>query len=323
MAQRPIYSVRQCWEIYDRIQLPQQHLHAPGNQSRMVATGVRGLEFLRALQQAFLLKVPFENLDLHYSKHKTISVDPEAIYSKIVGLKAGRARGGYCSENNNLFAIFLRSLGFSMYMISARVSYTSAPGSSPNDPRFAGLGHQATIVTVQGRRYLVDMGFGNGGPTSPLLLQHEAESLRLPPSLKARMVYKTLPGAESESAEKVWVYEHTLLGKPELGWVPGYCFPDVECTHEDFEFTNHFFSRSKNSWLTSHVVCSKFIADEGENMGHRTVFGDECKAEWRGEKRMERRFASEHERVEGLRDLLGLELNEQQRKAIRGMAMEL
>src|SRR4051812_21960412 len=72
-------------------------------------------ETLRALQQAHLLAVPFENLDVYLKR--PIILDEERLFAKIVGER----RGGFCYELNGLFAALLRSLGFKVELLSARV----------------------------------------------------------------------------------------------------------------------------------------------------------------------------------------------------------
>ena len=73
---------------------------------------------LTRLQRKQLASIPFGNLALHYSPHHTISLDPEALFTKLVE----RRLGGYCMENNTFFAIILRSLGFTLYTTGARVA---------------------------------------------------------------------------------------------------------------------------------------------------------------------------------------------------------
>lgn len=77
------------------------------------------LETLKTLQKHHLAAIPFENLSLHYSSHRTISLDPEDLFEKIVVQR----RGGYCMENNLLFGIVLRSLGYCVYGAGGRVSH--------------------------------------------------------------------------------------------------------------------------------------------------------------------------------------------------------
>src|SRR5262245_42413604 len=71
---------------------------------------------LRALQVAHLRAVPFENLSIHAGQ--PIILNDDALFEKIVT----RHRGGFCYELNGLFAALLRSLGFSVVMLSAGVA---------------------------------------------------------------------------------------------------------------------------------------------------------------------------------------------------------
>lgn len=61
---------------------------------------------LRGLQIAHLTHIPYENLDI--LKGIPVSLDPEALFSKIILDK----RGGYCFELNGLYSNLLKSLGF-------------------------------------------------------------------------------------------------------------------------------------------------------------------------------------------------------------------
>ena len=73
---------------------------------------------LTSLQQHHLAKIPFGNVVIHYSQHHTVSLDPDLLFHKLVE----RVIGGYCFENNGLFAIVLRSLGYKMYTAAGKVS---------------------------------------------------------------------------------------------------------------------------------------------------------------------------------------------------------
>ena len=71
--------------------------------------------FLSKLQEQHLLTVPFENLDIHQGKK--IVLEEDRIYEKIVAC----GRGGFCYELNGLFCWLLRSLDFSVSMVSSQV----------------------------------------------------------------------------------------------------------------------------------------------------------------------------------------------------------
>jgi len=79
----------------------------------------RDLDFLTALHSHMLSTVPYENLSLHYSKEKSISLDPHVLYQKIV--LGGRGRGGYCMENSLLYMHMLRGLGFNTFTAGVRI----------------------------------------------------------------------------------------------------------------------------------------------------------------------------------------------------------
>ena len=107
-----------------------------------------GLEFLRGLQEAHLMCVPFENLDIHYGNR--IELNVESFYHKVVLER----RGGFCYELNSLFQGLLEKLGYETKLISARVYSTQS-----NDFG-AEYDHLAIIINLEQDEYLVDVGFG-------------------------------------------------------------------------------------------------------------------------------------------------------------------
>lgn len=62
-------------------------------------------------------RVPFESFALHYSQHKVLSLDPEALFDKVVV----HGKGGYCMELNAFFGGMLRALGYQVLNIGGRV----------------------------------------------------------------------------------------------------------------------------------------------------------------------------------------------------------
>jgi N-hydroxyarylamine O-acetyltransferase len=113
---------------------------------------------LAALQYAHLRTVPFENL---YVFHRVgVEVGEEWSYRKIVEQR----RGGWCFELNGGFAGLLRRLGYPLSLLSCRVFADSAGELGPD------LDHLALAVAVEGRDYLVDVGFGDNA-LSPIPLE--------------------------------------------------------------------------------------------------------------------------------------------------------
>src|SRR5262249_39813398 len=106
------------------------------------------LETLTALHRAHLLKITYENLDIHLGRYLTL--DERAIFEKIVTNR----RGGWCYEMNGLFAWALREMGFSVRLMASAVNrVVNGDGAE--------RGHLILLVEID-RPYLADVGFGNG-----------------------------------------------------------------------------------------------------------------------------------------------------------------
>ena len=118
------YSLEQLHRYFDRVGLPQVY-----RQSSVAQKDEQdSLQFLELLQRYQLAAVPFENLSLHYSAHRAISIDYEQVYDKIVDNKSHR--GGYCMENNTLLGTVLRTLGYNVTPVGGRVNEAVQPMSA-------------------------------------------------------------------------------------------------------------------------------------------------------------------------------------------------
>ncbi|GAB7362871.1 hypothetical protein MBLNU230_g3173t1 [Neophaeotheca triangularis] len=321
---KPTYSQDQIGHIFDRIHLPQELRHHDATKLDEASR----LQYLATLQRSMLTSVPFENLELHYSPTHTISIDPDALYHKTV--TQGTGRGGYCMENNAFFATLLRSLGFSIYSVGARVNSVNAaalpPSATPEErERYTGWTHMVNVVVVGDGRYMVDVGFGTGGPTHPLSLIDREPSVNMQsePKQEVRLRWDSIPENENQSL-KLWVYERRI--GEENAWVPGYCFPDgLETLPADFNVMNHFTSTSRTSFFTYTVICSKFLlSEDGQHIvGDVTLNGKDCHRRVRGDKEALATFETEEERIQGLDRWLGVQLSEAQKSGITGMVSSL
>ncbi len=109
-------------------------------------------EFLDELIYAHQTHVPFDNLDV-YAKGLSPSLAITDLFDKIVR----RKRGGYCFEMNALFGALLKALDFDVRPCMARVLLRPTP--------YPLISHRANFVTIDGKTYLADVGFG--GPMAP------------------------------------------------------------------------------------------------------------------------------------------------------------
>jgi arylamine N-acetyltransferase len=168
---RPRYSTTELHEYFTRIELPKNYLDSPLLSNASYAeTKEHGLPFLEALTRYHTCNVPFENLELHYSAHKTISLDTADLYTKFVH----RRRGGRCMENNTFFATVLRSLGFDVRNCGGRVSRAMSPYPEVRrnqSSTYDGWNHMLNLVRLDSQWYVVDVGMGAMGPNIPYPLQ--------------------------------------------------------------------------------------------------------------------------------------------------------
>jgi arylamine N-acetyltransferase len=112
-------SAEQAEAYLDRILLPA----SARTLLREGPDGSRALEAVETLQRYHMAAVPYENLDLHYSSHRSLLLQTESIYEAVVS----RRRGGTCIQVHRLFSQLLRSFGFSVYCTGGRLN---APASS-------------------------------------------------------------------------------------------------------------------------------------------------------------------------------------------------
>lgn len=117
--------------------------------------------FLDELIYAHQCSVPFDNLDV-CERGIVPSLGIADLFDKIVV----RKRGGYCFELNALFGALLKALGFTVAPCMARVLLRPIP--------YPLISHRANIVTIDGKRYLADVGFGGPQATFAPLIEDGA-----------------------------------------------------------------------------------------------------------------------------------------------------
>ncbi|WBP85371.1 arylamine N-acetyltransferase family protein [Kitasatospora cathayae] len=106
-------------------------------------------EALWALHRAQVERVAYENLDIHLGRPTGIGA-AESV-ARIV-----RGRGGYCFHLNGALGALLTALGYDVTLHRAGVQ------STPEDPAGASGNHLALTVRLDGERWLVDAGLGDG-----------------------------------------------------------------------------------------------------------------------------------------------------------------
>ncbi|CAN8104652.1 unnamed protein product [Discula destructiva] len=267
------------------------------------------LATLIQLQQHHIARVPFDSIGLHYSPTRLLSLDPEDLFQKIVV----KSRGGYCMEVNALFGNILKSLGYSITNVGGRVKHTK-------------WSHMVNIVSIEGQKFLVDVGFGGKEPTQPVLMQdgHEFTILGATQGrLDFKHIQKHSATAKQDQMQRLWVYSvRTSTDQP---WQDMYSFAETEFFPEDFEMMNYFVSTRRDSWFVQEVVAYRLLMDEnkGTLIGEVTLRGDLLTIRHTGEPELVLRMGGEEERVIALERHFDIKLTEREQRSIKGLVSEI
>ncbi|MEU6854846.1 arylamine N-acetyltransferase [Actinacidiphila alni] len=194
---------------------------------------------LRALHLRHQLTVPFENLSIHLGQD--IVLTEEALYGKIVGAR----RGGFCYELNGAFGALLRSLGYGVELLAARVIGEDGRPGPPYD-------HLALRVrTADGERWLADVGFGRH---SHFPLRYDERDEQRDPGGIFRV---------EESADGDLVVSR--------GGVPQYRLEQRPRLLGDFEATCWWQRTSPTSHFRTSLICSRLTEDGRVSLSGRSL----------------------------------------------------
>jgi N-hydroxyarylamine O-acetyltransferase len=172
---------------------------------------------LDALHLAHVTHIPFENLDVLLGR--PIRLDLDSMQAKLV---RGR-RGGYCFEQNLLFAAVLERVGFRVTRLAARVRL----GRSGLLPRT----HMLLVVEADGVPLLADVGFGGDGLLHPVPLA---------PGGEVRQFDRTYRVLQSGGVE-------ALQCRRKDEWLDLYAFTREPQYLVDYELANYFVSTHPES----------------------------------------------------------------------------
>ncbi|CAL8400333.1 unnamed protein product [Arctogadus glacialis] len=208
------------------------------------------LEVLRSLHSFHLLAVPFENLALHCGG--LLSPDLHAVYDKIVNQR----RGGLCYENNGLFSWLLSKLGFEVTILSGQVKNAITGCYGPP------FDHLISVVSLRGRRWLCDVGFGSAGFSVPLSLDAWGE-----PQTTGQRVYRVREEGDQRFLE--WRGEPGRVTDGE--WKGIYKFTLEPRRREDFTAMCDYHQSSPSSIFFCKSVCTLLQPDGRLTLVGRTL----------------------------------------------------
>jgi N-hydroxyarylamine O-acetyltransferase len=175
---------------------------------------------LAELQLAHATHIPFENLDVLLGR--PIRLDLESLQRKLVRER----RGGYCFEQNLLFAAVLEAVGFRVTKLAARVRYRAT--------KLLPRTHMLLLVETDDGPHLADVGFGGSGPLLPLRL-----------------------AVGREQRQFLWTYRlvqedgpHVLQARHPTGWQDFYAFTLEPHEAVDYEVASYYVSTHPDSAFT-------------------------------------------------------------------------
>lgn len=192
--------------------------------------------FLREVVRRHVATFAFSSVGCRLGEE--LPLDLESLFNRIVV----RRRGGYCFEQNGLLYDVLEELGFSPELYLARVIY--------NQAHHPGLTHRISIVAYEGRRYVLDVGFGPLGPRVPVLLSenesHDGD--------RVFRVKERTPGQWHMQVFKDG--DFFSLYRFELA-----CYGQSDCE------LGHFYShRHPDAVFVNHLVVSCLLANETRSL---------------------------------------------------------
>jgi N-hydroxyarylamine O-acetyltransferase len=233
------------------------------------------LDVLRDLQRLHPLSIAFENLDPLTGRR--VHLDLPALVDKLIE----RRRGGYCFEQNRLFAQVLTQLGFDVTPLIARVLWGREPDAVT--PRT----HMLLSVAIDGEAWVADVGFGAVTLTAPLRL---------------------ITGVPQPTTHELFRFADAAHGQYDLEvnsadmWVKTYRFDLQRAEWIDYEVSNWYTSTHPESFFTTSLVACRVTPE-----GRLTLFNDRLTARGIDGEAIERHIESAHELETCLRDTFLIE----------------
>jgi N-hydroxyarylamine O-acetyltransferase len=227
---------------------------------------------LTSLHLAHATHIPFENLDVLLKQ--PIRLDLPSLQAKLV---RGR-RGGYCFEQNLLFAAVLERVGYAPRLIAAKVRHRG----DRDLPRT----HLFLMVSADGADWVADVGFGGEGLLLPVPfgggreVRHYAWCYRI-----------------VEEKQGQWL----LQSQRQDGWANLYSFTLDPQTRADCEMANHYTATHPDSPFVSTLTAQLPTPEARHVLRNRELTVD------RGSGRVERRvLRNDDELIDVLGGTFGL-----------------
>ncbi|ROQ34807.1 N-hydroxyarylamine O-acetyltransferase [Streptomyces sp. PanSC19] len=245
------------------------------------------LRTLTALHRAHVAAVPFENLDVALGR--PVPLDLKSLQAKLVE----RRRGGYCYEQNSLFAAALERIGF---QVAGRGARNRTRGAT-----LPPVTHALLAVTVEGEQWLADVGFGWQGLLEPVPLWDGA---------------RVEQGGWTFGVHVEDEGVHVLRSLRPGGWKDLYAFSPQAYHPGDFTVLNHYSSSHPQSRFLGQVVAQRPGAGAGRSLLRATF------SILRPDGSAEERIVTADELAATLETEFGIELDAEERAGLERLHEE-
>lgn len=185
------------------------------------------------------------------------------------------------------------------------------------------------IVTIDGVKYVVDVGFGGDAAMQPIPLVSGTEFTVLAPR-RGRLEYRSID-QHTDPAQRLWVYSTRDSLDDSAPWVEQNCFVELEFFFNDYYQVNYYTATHPRSFFMSQLLAMRALLDDDAEgdvrlAGVLTFFRGEVRR--RSEGSMERRVlesvATEAQSVAALDRWFAIPLTEADRQSIfsTGLALD-
>lgn len=208
----------------------------------------KDLHLVARLQALHVAKYSFSSVNA--LQNLFLSNDPEQLFKRLIT----EQQGGYCFEHNKIFYLALQALGFDVEILIARVMLNG----QHDNPR----SHRLTLLTLEGKKYLVDVGFGVSTPIVPLAI--DQSGIVVDGLNKYRIV---------RDGNIITVHQQ----QPEEKFL--YCVELAEFFESDCEIAHFYSHQHPSAAFVNNLVASRIV--DGERYlirNHRFSYWHEAKS---------------------------------------------
>ncbi|MEU4794587.1 arylamine N-acetyltransferase [Streptomyces sp. NPDC023327] len=190
------------------------------------------LDTLRALHRAHVTAIPFENLEMMLGR--PVPLDLAALQDKMVRAR----RGGYCYEQNLLFAAALERIGFDVTGLGARVRAGATTTRA--------VTHMLLRVEADGEQWHCDVGFGGDGLLEPIPMRGGVEVRQ------GEWRFRTRQEDDGALVLQTWRSD---------GWFDLYAYTQEPRLPVDYVVMNHYTSTYPKSPFVRRPVMQRVAPD--------------------------------------------------------------